>query len=153
MYCLGSGYEHSESVPVASLGSDLSLPKHYVRGGAWIYGDGPNFLLHRTCVRIGVMGSNRRYGSDVTDQAINEAVTRPRPISLTPAEIGQLDVIEPPKPEPVKAWVRYPETPVQVEARAIAWTERAVKVEWTMRDGSVQQAWVWRSAVSIRKSR
>jgi hypothetical protein len=99
------------------------------------------------------MGSNRRYGSDVTDQAINEAVTRPRPISLTPAEIGQLDVSEPPKPEPVKAWVRYPETPVQVEARAIAWTERAVKVEWTMRDGSVQQAWVWRSAVSVRKGR
>jgi hypothetical protein len=97
------------------------------------------------------MGSNRRYGSDVTDQAINEAVTRPRPISLTPAEIGKLDVTEPPTPEPVNAWVRYPETPVQVEACAIAWTERAVKVEWTMRDGSVQQAWVWRSAVSVRK--
>jgi hypothetical protein len=99
------------------------------------------------------MGSNRRYGSDVTDQAINEAVTGPRPISLTPAEIGLLDVTEPPKPEPAKAWVRYPETPVQVEARAIAWTERAVKVEWAMRDVSVQQAWVWRSAVSLRKSR
>jgi hypothetical protein len=99
------------------------------------------------------MGSNRRYGSDVTDAAINEAVTRPRPISLTPAEIGQLDVTEPPHPEPVKAWVRYPETPIQVEARAIAWTERAVKIEWTMRDGSVNQAWVWRSAVSVRKSR
>jgi hypothetical protein len=99
------------------------------------------------------MGSNCRYGSDVTDAVINEAVTRPRPISLTPAEIGKLDVTEPPQPEPVKAWVRYPETPVQVEARAIAWTERAVKVEWTMRDGSVQQAWVWRSAVSVRKGR
>jgi hypothetical protein len=99
------------------------------------------------------MGSNRRYGSDVTDAAINEAVTRPRPISLTPAEIGQLDVTEAPHPEPVKAWVRYPETPIQVEARAIAWTERAVKIEWTMRDGSVNQAWVWRSAVSVRKPR
>jgi hypothetical protein len=73
--------------------------------------------------------------------------------SLTPAEIGQLDVTEPPTPQPVRAWVRYSETPVQVEARAIAWTERAVKVERTMRDGSVQQAWVWRSAVSQRPRR
>jgi hypothetical protein len=88
-----------------------------------------------------------------TEQAINEAVTRPRPISLAPGEIGQLDVTEPPKPEPVNAWVRYSETPVQVEARAIAWTERAVKVEWAMRDGTVQQAWVWRSAVSLRRGR
>lgn len=96
------------------------------------------------------MGFNRRYGSDVTDAAINEAVARPRPISLTPAEIGQLDVTEPAKPEPVKAWVRYPETPIQVEARAIAWTDRAVQIEWTMRDGAVHQAWVWRSAVSQR---
>lgn len=60
---------------------------------------------------------------------------------------------EPPQPEPVKVWVRYLETPVHVEARAIAWTERAVKVEWTMRDGSMQQAWVWRSAVSLWKAR
>jgi hypothetical protein len=96
------------------------------------------------------MGSNKRYGSDITDAAINEAVIRPRPISLTPAEIGELDVVEPPQPEPVKAWVRYPETPIQVEARAVAWTRRAVKVERTMRGGALHQAWVWRSAVSQR---
>jgi len=47
------------------------------------------------------MGLIRRYGSDVTDQAIHEAVTRPLPISLTPAEIGQLHETQPPKPRPV----------------------------------------------------
>jgi hypothetical protein len=89
------------------------------------------------------VSSNRRYGSEVTDAAINEALIRPRPISLTEAEIGKEEVTEPPKPSSVLAWVRYPESPIRVEARAIAWTERAVKVEWTIRDGSVQQAWVW----------
>jgi hypothetical protein len=34
------------------------------------------------------MGLNRRYGSDVSAPAITEAVTRPQPISLTSAEIG-----------------------------------------------------------------
>ncbi|GAA2230490.1 hypothetical protein N1031_07095 [Herbiconiux moechotypicola] len=93
------------------------------------------------------MGSNRRYGSDVTDAALNEMLVRPRPISLSEGERGAAEVREASEPVPVKAWVRFPEMPVLVDGRAVAWTDRAVWVEFTMRDGSTMRAWVWASAV------
>lgn len=96
------------------------------------------------------MGTNRRYGSDLTDAAVNEAVIRPRPVSLSPAEVGAATVPEAPEAVPVSAWVRFPESAIRVQGRAVAWTERAVWVEFTLRDGSTHRAWVWRSAVSRR---
>jgi hypothetical protein len=95
------------------------------------------------------MGTNRRYGSDLTDSAINEAVTRPTPISLSPAEIGG-HVTDAVDGLPVTAWVRFPETPIQVEGKAVAWTDRAVWVEFTMHNGRTLRAWVWASAVKRR---
>lgn len=94
------------------------------------------------------MGSNSRYGSDLTDAAWNEMLTRPKPVSLSDAELGDDEVKSPETGIPVEAWVRFPESPVKVRGRAVAWTRRAVKVEWKMRDGSVKRAWVWASAVS-----
>jgi len=95
------------------------------------------------------MGQNRRYGSDVTDRTVNEFLIRPAPISLTAREIGAepTEVAEVETPIPVLAWVRFPETAIHVEARAIAWTDRAVWVEFALRDGSTRRAWVWASAV------
>lgn len=97
------------------------------------------------------MGKNRRYGSDVTDAAVLEVVLRPQPISLTSAEIGVEHVPDAPEPVDVDAWVRFPEHTVRVPARAIAWTDRAVRVEFEFRDGIRRTAWVWASAVSRRK--
>jgi hypothetical protein len=94
------------------------------------------------------MGTNKRYGSDFTDAALNEVLTRPRPVSLSAAELGSDPVREADVSIPVEAWVRFPESPVHVRGRAVAWTRRAVKVEWEMRDGSTRAAWVWASAVS-----
>lgn len=79
--------------------------------------------------------------------AINEAVVRPRPISLAPAEIGQPVPPEVEHPIEVEAWVRFPETAVRVRGHAVAWTSKAVWVEFTMRDGATRRAWVWASAV------
>ena len=36
---------------------------------------------------------------------------------------------------------------VTIEGRAVAWTSRAVQVEWENSQGQVQRAWVWASAV------
>jgi hypothetical protein len=99
------------------------------------------------------MSSNRRYESDLTDAALNDVLTRPQPISLSAAELGK-DAVKTPKVGiPVEAWVRFPESPVKVQGRAIAWTRRAVRVEWEMHDGSKRRAWVWASAVERRDPR
>jgi hypothetical protein len=50
----------------------------------------------------------------------------------------------------VAAWVRFPEAPIQVEAKVVGWTTRAVWVEFTMLSGATYRAWVWKSAVSPR---
>jgi hypothetical protein len=93
------------------------------------------------------VGSNRRYGSDLTDDVVNEAVTRPMPISLSDRELGPTPPRPAEQPIPVRAWVRFPETPIQVTGNAVAWTDRAVWVEFTMRNGATLRAWVWASAV------
>lgn len=99
------------------------------------------------------MGTNRRYGSDISDTVIVEAVTRPMPISLGKAELGEALVREAGEPVPIDAWVRFPETAVLVHGVAKAWTDRAVFVEWTMRNGATLHAWVWASAVKRRQPR
>lgn len=49
-------------------------------------------------------------------------------------------------PDPVLAWVTFPDRALEVEARVIAHTDRAVLVEWGF--GQVADcAWVWREAV------
>jgi hypothetical protein len=95
------------------------------------------------------VGQNRRYGSDLTDQALAESLVRAKPITLGPQEIGP-DVVEADEPIEVVAWVTFREATVHLSARAVAWTERAVRVEFTMRDGSQLSAWIWASAVDRR---
>lgn len=84
----------------------------------------------------------------MTDSAVNQFMVRPAPINLTPAEIGEDGV--PPEvenPIPVQAWVRFPESAIRVRGKAVAWSDRAVWVEFTLHDGSRHRAWVWASAV------
>ncbi|QJU56282.1 hypothetical protein SCB71_21295 (plasmid) [Herbiconiux sp. KACC 21604] len=99
------------------------------------------------------MRSNRRYGSDLTDKAINAFLTRSKPISLTEAERKSTgDAVEQPPADNsprVLAWVRYPESTVQVSGRVVAFNDRMVLVEWDTQGGGTQQAWVWRSAVTV----
>ena len=53
------------------------------------------------------------------------------------------------EPDPVLAWVTFPDRSLEVEARAIAWTDRAVLVEWGFGQAS-ESAWVWRDAARPR---
>lgn len=69
----------------------------------------------------------------------------PRPFSLTPDELGNLAVTIASAPTPVQAWVRYPAVAERVRGVALAWTPRAVYVEWE--DRGTHRAWVWASAV------
>lgn len=101
----------------------------------------------RTYIRL--MGSNSRHGSDVTQAAVNEVTTRPKPIGLTPAEIGDA-ITEAREPIEVESWVRYPETTVRVSGRAVAWTTRAVWVEFTTHSGATSRVWVYANAVQRR---
>lgn len=97
------------------------------------------------------VGSNRRHGSDVTDAALNAFLTRPRPIGLNADELAGQTVVELPVGavgERVSAWVRYPEVSVQVAGRVVAYTDRAVWVEYQHHDGSTHRVWVWAGAVT-----
>ncbi|WP_368499909.1 hypothetical protein [Herbiconiux sp. A18JL235] len=103
------------------------------------------------------MGSNRRYGSDLTDKAINAFLVRPKPLSLSEEEKKSTgDAVEQPEAEEapwVRAWVRYPEWTVQVTGKVLAYNDRMVLVEWETQGGATHRAWVWRSAVTIPKPR
>ena len=52
-------------------------------------------------------------------------------------------------PDPVLAWLQFPDRILEVEARAIAHTERAVLVERGFAQAA-ECAWVWRDAVRKR---
>lgn len=74
-----------------------------------------------------------------------------RPYSLTAAELGGLPAVLASAHTPVRAWVRYPATADQVHGLALAWTPRAVYVEW---EGSgTHRTWVWASAVESATAR
>jgi hypothetical protein len=68
-----------------------------------------------------------------------------RPDSLTPAELGGLPAALAGEPKHVLAWVKYPAIANHVRGLALAWTPRAVYVEWE--DRGTHRAWVWASAV------
>lgn len=98
------------------------------------------------------MGTNKRY-ADKLDNAYSrradEIIMRdkqPANLKTRELQLDQYALTIPPQPVPVRAWVRYGEIPVQVEALAVQWTESAVAVHWDTPDG-VHKAWVWASAV------
>lgn len=98
------------------------------------------------------MGSNKRYAEHydkLMNKRITELAIKPTPISLSDAEldVGADPVVRPPRPVPARGWVRYHEAPIRIEGRVIAWTSRAVEIEWETAAGDTMQAWVWASAV------
>jgi hypothetical protein len=105
--------------------------------------------MARTYIRF--MGQNRRYGSDITWQTIAGSLLRSQAVSLSQAEIGE-DIVEANKPIAVEAWVRFetPSTPVRIEGVAVAWTRRAVQLEYALPDGTARRVWVHASAVDRR---
>src|SRR5690348_11325515 len=98
------------------------------------------------------MGSNRRYAEHydkLAGQRILEVVARdtePQTLKSEELDLAHEPLTRTPVPRPVRAWVRYGETPILVDAEMVAWTSRAAAVRW--RVGEVEhRAWVWGSAV------
>jgi len=99
------------------------------------------------------MGTSKRYAEHYTRQ-MDESIGRRIMASGPPWSLGDhelalqtLPLTRPPRPVPVRVWVRYPDGPLRVDAEAVAWTERAVAVRWPAGDEQ-HKAWVWASAVS-----
>ena len=51
-----------------------------------------------------------------------------------------------PRPLEVLAWVRFGPRPLQVRARAVRWTQKAVGIEFELGDQTLR-TWVWANAV------
>ena len=105
------------------------------------------------------MGTNKRYASSVDrrvgERALEAATRGVPPTSLTDVEL-ELDtypLTKTPRPHAVRAWVRYGPVALRVEARAVAWTTRAVALEWTSPGEEMHRAWVWASAVEALPAR
>ena len=99
------------------------------------------------------MGTNRRYAESVDRRMDANIIMRSgAPQSLTDAELELTvqSIIRSPQPVTCRAWVRYPEGPVKVDARAVAWTPQAVAIEWDAPGPTTHRAWVWVSAVAGR---
>ena len=95
------------------------------------------------------MGTNKRYASAVDsrmDARIAERIMRSgAPQSLTPAELdlSGLPLTRDPTPAPVHEWVRYPDSVIEVDAVAVAWTSCAIALRWKGPNDEEYRAWVW----------
>lgn len=98
------------------------------------------------------MGTSKRYADSIDRrmgvQADLSIMRTGEPESLTAKELELKTepVTRTPQPMPVTAWVRYGKIGIRVNGRAVAWTSKAVAVEWDGPDGP-HRAWVWASAV------
>lgn len=68
-------------------------------------------------------------------------------LSLPEAAYGG-PVYDLPEPDPVLAWVTFPDRCLEVEARVISYTERAAFIEWGFSQAA-EYAWVWRDAIRL----
>jgi len=99
------------------------------------------------------MGTNKRYpeagAKRREERELEELMASCEPLSLTndELELRRQPVTRTPMPEPVTAWVRYGDRAVQVRAKAVAWTPRAMAITWESPAGVEYRAWVWASAV------
>jgi hypothetical protein len=100
------------------------------------------------------VGTNRRYAASIDRRAEERHINRlakQNPLqSLTrrELELEDLPVTTNPKPERVRAWVRFGEYPVRVNnAEAVMWTATAVAIRFHCEDVEYR-CWVWSTAVS-----
>jgi hypothetical protein len=99
------------------------------------------------------LGTSKRYAQHYDrgmDAKILEAIMAgglPTSLVDEELELGEQPLTKTPKPLPVTAWVRYGQSPLKITGRAVAWTSRAVAIEWKTPTGAVHRAWVWSSAV------
>jgi hypothetical protein len=98
------------------------------------------------------VGTSKRYADSIDarmgEKADQSVMRDGRPETLTAKELELTTepVTRTPRPVPVSAWVRYGSIGIRVTGRAVAWTAKAVAVEWDAPTG-LHRAWIWSSAV------
>ena len=83
---------------------------------------------------------------------IRQSELRPKFKSLPPELTGIEDdkPVQPRAPVPVTAWVDVVAGTVPIDAVAVEWNKKAVRIEWTNADGSSTTVWVYLGAISRR---
>ena len=102
---------------------------------------------------LSAVGTNRRY-AHVIDRQMNEralqTIARNAPLqtlSTLELRLDEVPLTVDPKPHrKVKAWVRFGDVPVRVDAIAARWTADAVGITFTIGDQE-HRCWVWSGAV------
>lgn len=104
---------------------------------------------------MSIVSQNRRYPTSGLDQAIEQAITRPKPVWLTEAEVDleHDPAVRPAAPAPATAFVRFHEAVVRPDVEVLAWNAHAVRIRFTSRDGQTHEGWVWKDAVRPRVRR
>jgi hypothetical protein len=98
------------------------------------------------------VGTNKRYAAQIDkrmDERIMQSVTAEQPLQTLSDKELRLDVYPlttSPQPLEVLAWVRFGPYPLQVRARAVRWTQKAVGIEFKVGDVE-HRTWVWANAV------
>ena len=76
------------------------------------------------------MGTAKRY-AHVVDRRMNDSIARrimesgpPMTLGAEELALDMMPLTRTPRPEQVRAWVRYPDGPLWVDAEAVAWTSR-----------------------------
>ncbi len=98
------------------------------------------------------MGTNRRYADSIdrrTSERILDKIAREGRLQTLDAielEFDRLAVTTDPKPEVVRAWVRFGVVPIRVDAEACMWTATAVAIRFRANERE-HKCWVWRGAV------
>lgn len=98
------------------------------------------------------VGTNRRY-ADAVDRRMNDralvTIARGAPLqTLTPTELRLDEVpltVDPRPRRRVKAWVRFGDVPVRVDALAARWTPDAVGIVFHVGE-TEYRCWVWAGA-------
>ena len=99
------------------------------------------------------MGTSKRYADSIDRRMgvqVDLSIMRggdPESLTAKELELTTEPITRTPQPMPVTAWVRYKGIGIRVQGRAVAWTSKAVAVEWDGPDQEKHRAWVWASAV------
>ncbi|MBN9209372.1 MAG: hypothetical protein J0H96_12000 [Microbacterium ginsengisoli] len=98
------------------------------------------------------MGTSKRYADHFDQLGAERDIARLaeryplQTLTKRELELDVLPVTTNPRPEKVRAWVRFGPEPVRVSGEAVMWTDVAVAVRFHAQ-GREYRCWVWSSAV------
>ncbi|WP_460774068.1 hypothetical protein [Microbacterium sp. GXF7504] len=98
------------------------------------------------------MGTNRRYAEQVDRRGDSRHIDRLaakaplQTLTRRELELDILPVTTNPRPEKVRAWVRFGPEPCLVDAEVVMWTATACAIRFRT-EAKEYRCWVWSTAV------